>query len=566
MKEQLGDPTRAKQVIQYDALKKEIEATLETYKKFLCKRNSFLQEYSVFISDSSVIAKVKLEAFLKAGYSVLAETDSDNEKCPFCFSPFDIDILKQNIVIRIKEIEELNGRYTSISAEKADFVFELQELTRSALNLSGFIDDFVQDKQFADAVVDLQQELPVIGDRIEKCFGILDKVEVDCAILEKAIAVLQLYSDSIEDKVKSLTLSESENKALESYQIIIGMSKAFNQRTRNKQVVDTFRLQLNTLEDIYESFVEVQNTAVQKVLDAISEDVNLFFNKLLPSSSIDKVRLKLLGEQGIEFEYSFHGVVTHPPKKYLSESYLNCLGIVLFLASAKLFNSQCQFFILDDIVTSFDSKLRRMLIRLLKQEFFDWQIVLLTHEEFWFKIMQRELANSGWIFHKVAYSAELGTTLDSRPVDLRSSIQSKLDAGNLSGNDLRIFLESSLKEICFRLKVLVEYRANEINEDRMSGELLSSLRNTLSRKNGKEILNTNVLQNLEGSSLVINKDSHDSSESVEEEDLRVVLEDIDKLLSIFVCSHCNNWIDANNTKAGVKVITCKCGLNEIAWN
>jgi hypothetical protein len=37
-----------------------------------------------------------------------------------------------------------------------------------------------------------------------------------------------------------------------------------------------------------------------------------------------------VGEEGIEFEYEFHGKRRSPPMKYLSESHLNSLGICLF--------------------------------------------------------------------------------------------------------------------------------------------------------------------------------------------------------------------------------------------
>ena len=51
---------------------------------------------------------------------------------------------------------------------------------------------------------------------------------------------------------------------------------------------------------------------------------------------------KIAGEEGIEFEYYFHGEPTSPPMKYLSESHLNSLGIALFLASVKLFNKRLE--------------------------------------------------------------------------------------------------------------------------------------------------------------------------------------------------------------------------------
>ena len=114
---------------------------------------------------------------------------------------------------------------------------------------------------------------------------------------------------------------------------------------------------------IFDSFKIVQNEALQAVLDTISTDVGTFYNKLHPKESVDKVRLRMVGEEGVEFEYYFHGKLTQPPRKYLSESHLNSLGIVLFLANAKLFNKKSKFLVLDDIVTTFDISHRRRLLR-----------------------------------------------------------------------------------------------------------------------------------------------------------------------------------------------------------
>jgi hypothetical protein len=98
------------------------------------------------------------------------------------------------------------------------------------------------------------------------------------------------------------------------------------------------------------------------------------------------------------------GARVSPPMKYLSESHLNSLGICLFLASAQLFNTAAGFLVLDDIVTSFDHGHRRRLLRLIKEEFAEWQIILLTHERFWFELIQKEFGTSGGFVTLSAFS------------------------------------------------------------------------------------------------------------------------------------------------------------------
>lgn len=126
-----------------------------------------------------------------------------------------------------------------------------------------------------------------------------------------------------------------------------------------------------------------------------------------------------MGEEGIEFEYAFHGKSKSPPVKHLSKSHLNSLGICLFLASARLFNTASRFLVLDDIVTSFDHDHRRRLLRLIKENFSDWQIILLTHERFWFELIEKELAPSGWLFKEAIWDDQNGVQLSASAADLK---------------------------------------------------------------------------------------------------------------------------------------------------
>jgi hypothetical protein len=110
------------------------------------------------------------------------------------------------------------------------------------------------------------------------------------------------------------------------------------------------------------------------------------------------------------------------------------------------------FLVLDDIVTSFDLGHRRRLLRLIKEQFGDWQIILLTHERLWFDLIQKELSQSGWLFKEVEWDMENGIQLSPSAADLRALIEQKRKEHDVS-NDIRKLLEASLKEICHTLEV-----------------------------------------------------------------------------------------------------------------
>ncbi len=250
--------------------------------------------------------------------------------------------------------------------------------------------------------------------------------------------------------------------------------------------------------------------------------------------------------------------------KYLSESHLNSLGICLFLASARLFNTTTRFLVLDDIVTSFDLGHRRRLLRLIKEQFSDWQIVLLTHERLWFEMTQKELAPSGWLFREVEWDPENGIQLMPSAADLRALIEEKRKKHDVS-NDIRKLLEASLKEICHALEVKVAFRYNDENEHRMTGELLSELRATVNRK-CPPLKGHGSFANLEGSNLIITVGSHDNpAATITGGDIDVALADIAAVTGHFTCESCGRYVEATRKVPGQDKITCKCGKKEIEW-
>jgi hypothetical protein len=329
------------------------------------------------------------------------------------------------------------------------------------------------------------------------------------------------------------------------------------------RIISAYESQIITLSTVFDEFVLVQNATLQAVLDKISDDVGAFYQKLHPKETVDKVRLAMVGEEGGEFGYSFHGKPTQPPRKYLSESHLNSLGKVLFLANAKIFNKRAKFLVLDDIVTSFDTNHRRRLLRLLRDEFSDWQIIVLTHENIWFDLIKKEMDQKGWLFREVYFDDENGILVDVSPATLKAIIEKKKGKEDVT-NDLRKLLEGVLKDICFALEVKVAFRFNETNEKRMSSELLSRLRATLYEKS-PDLAKDKVFSDLAGSTLIANLDSHDNTFKIVGGDIDVVVENLEKLSSLFNCAVCNRPIRANIPVPGEKAISCKCGKTKIPW-
>ncbi len=95
-------------------------------------------------------------------------------------------------------------------------------------------------------------------------------------------------------------------------------------------------------------------------------------------------------DKAVELEIEFVSEKITPAFKFLSESQVNSFGLAIFLAAVKHFNNEFKFFILDDVVNSFDSFKRPKVSQLIATKFNDFQILMITHDQIFFDTVQRD--------------------------------------------------------------------------------------------------------------------------------------------------------------------------------
>ncbi|UWQ09682.1 AAA family ATPase [Aliiroseovarius crassostreae] len=530
------------------------------------KLKGFSEGYNALANERENVNKLRLSEFLVKGKTVIDDEAFIKDECPFCLSDYKLEDLQAEVAQRITALGELQDKLDECGESKDDLLSAITDAGTKANMVVSDYSDLADFKVLVNSAKTTYQSLRDGYKAVKAAFETLAVFEPPEGFAD-AIADLndkcEASATAAQEAAKKLELTEIEKQIAEvltTLQTVDGQVKSYETCQRT---IEAFEAQILTLSTIFDEFVKVQNEALQTVLDMISADVGKFYQKLHPKESVDNVHLSLVGEEGVEFEYSFHGQATQPPRKYLSESHLNSLGVVLFLANARIFNKQARFLVLDDIVTSFDINHRRRLLRLLKEEFSDWQILILTHENVWFDLIKREMAPSGWLFHEVSADNENGILLENSPATMRALIDQKKGKEDVT-NDLRKLLEAILKDVCYALEVKVAFRFNEVNEKRMPEELLSQLRSTLKEKS-PDLAKDAVFAELAGSTLIANLDSHDNPEKVVGGDIDVLLEDIDKLVNLFVCDGCNRIARASAPVAGAKAISCRCGKLQIPW-
>jgi len=557
---------KIKKAQRLDQLVKACNALAAEITTFVPDAEAFVTSYNALAKERESVNQLRLSDFLGKGHAVIESEDYVDDACPFCLSAYKLGLLQGEVAKRIEDMSEIQERLENAKAQKDAVLQAILSIGMQAKAIGETYPDLTGFDDLMAATTTARKLLRAAHQGITAAFDGLSVYEAPDGF-EDDIARLQHCCETgaakAEEEAGKLGLSEQEQKVATALSSLRMLESQVRDYERAQRVIDAYEAQILTLDAIFERFVTVQNAALQSVLDTISADVGKFYAKLHPDESVDNVRLTMVGEEGVEFQYAFHGHEVQPPRKYLSESHLNSLGVVLFLANARIFNKQAKFLVLDDIVTSFDTSHRRRLLRLLRDEFSDWQIIILTHESVWFEIIKKEMAQHGWKFHEVRADGPNGIVLDDSPASLKEIIAQKKGKDDVT-NDLRKLLESVLKEICASLEVKVVFRFNEWNEKRMADELISQLRSALGDKS-PDLKKHAVFSDLAGSALVANLVSHDNTDKIVGEDIDVLLEDIEKLAALFTCAECDRYISAKIEVPGEKTISYKCGKTRIPW-
>jgi hypothetical protein len=147
-----------------------------------------------------------------------------------------------------------------------------------------------------------------------------------------------------------------------------------------------------------------------------------------------------------------------------------------------------------------------------------------------------------WIINTLKWSKQIGTYLAKEPINLlKEKIESKIEANDEDGlaNDIRQYIEQTLKDIVYKLKVRVTFMYNDKNEDRMANELLTDLRHHLKKEKALGLNDNPIIERLQSSSLFIgNKGSHSSLFKPGIGDLIATWKDVNEFEALFSSNKC----------------------------
>ena len=351
--------------------------------------------------------------------------------------------------------------------------------------------------------------------------------------------------DRLENQQGESTYAKAQNIADQLIQVRNDLTRIYRTKEELQKLHTELVKQANGIETVI-------NEHNEGLLSTLEHDVDALYKKIqgVPQNESSLVRLQL-AEGNAANQQQVRLVVDYSenrksvaPSGYLSDSQIHTVALSLRLAAIRKFNTGAPIIVLDDVVTSYDADHRKTIASTLFEEFQAFQIVLVTHDEQFFNLLQDHLPAATWVFRRITHiDSSFGPVFsDHRTPD--EVIQRKLDDGEPVGEEMRKSQEEWLLTICrdFGVEVVIRPIDKPYQYDR--SELATALAGFLKYQNLVPPIVpgiSNPFLNSLQRGVVENFASHFSDNpyrSVSSGDERTRWEEFRFFRNLFVCSDC----------------------------
>ena len=498
---------------------------------------------------SSDRAKLLPRASLVREAKRLFETGStDKGRCPLCGQKVDDNSLAQSIERALADVMAASRDLESVRdsvAQLADDLEAAHDLRLSIHSRAGGMELGLP------AVPEMPHALPRVS--VET----LTPLDIDA--IASAVSDLRKWDRSagtIAGKAAPAEPSARDTQLV----MLAALCQQVNAWRLAEKKATRARVALEIAERVFDAYQNKQKEDLTELLKQISLRVARIYSTLHPGEDLDAVSVEPWTAKGIELAVEFHGSRQRPPHGVLSESHLNSLAIALFLAMAESFNEQIGFLLLDDVINSFDVEHRGRLAEILADEFSEWQLIVLTHDQPFFEHLSRR-APSWRRLEFTSWSHASGPrTTQYETTDILRDARERLDRGDThdAAARARRALEELLQEVCEALWAPLPFRRGQANDKREIGELLKGLRRTLKERARPQLESLEpLLKNLEADvGAALNVAVHASRARPGGSEVRSALERIAALDGTWTCPECRTRVWYRGTPDAGR---CKCG-------
>ncbi len=568
--------TALQKIVQKNPITKE----LTEWKAFQLRQNSF---YPITTAKSNCKALEKLFTDLKQNeenikqliLSSLYELSieiipklENQSKCPVCDETFNGDLL-MHITTKHDSLSELNKKKTEFDTKKSLIEKQLDELSRKIAAIEAESSSVVLAafQTFFDDLSAINSTLPSLIAKLKKQLKDLTELSIsDNTAIGKIDTIITNEATNkkfVSDKIEVLSKDETTKNLAQDYTNISNVIDNFKSHSINKEKVAYLKSISDNLQVFFNNLTAYIQTEIQNTFTTISADVVDYFNVLENANpDIKNPALKLLigKDKAVELEIEFITEKITPAFKFLSESQVNSFGLAIFLASVKHFNNDFKFFILDDVVNSFDSFKRPRVAKLIASKFGDFQVLMITHDQIFFDTMQRNFPE--WQRYKfTAWDYKTGPKCKPSKNYLEE-IQSYIDDDNpiTAGQTFGKYLEWIFGILCENMETPITYRVENVYTlPDYYNPLAKRLRDKLKLPNTQHKL-FGLLDEFETGTIFRNYCVHWKNEAnpYSTEEIDAIFKKWIEIEQIIFCVDCKSFIQYKSI-SNTNYIRCDCG-------
>ncbi len=373
---------------------------------------------------------------------------------------------------------------------------------------------------------------------------------------------------------ESLTALKSEKKRLEPTEqdkrtvaILDLLTKVMDSRQSLKTLRPQGKVKAAAYREIaaiYDCFVSTKRAEVQAIYRELESDIEHFFKLLHADEGYRDVKLEV--QEGrrasTEIRMNFYEREQEDPRAFNSEGHLDSLGLCVFLAFVKRFNTGFPIMVLDDVVSSIDSGHRQRICELLFQEFADCQLFITTHDYVWFEELcaHQRAYNQGHLFVNyriLDWSVDSGPRLDKHR-SRWEQVEERLANGDKEGAaaDTRRVLEFLLYEVVIATQAqVVLKRDGKYVVSELHAPFVSRIKKLVPEVYAEKVA---VFRNLETNGIFGNLLAHNNPQAANAslEEIRGFANAVKSLEALFTCDQCGRFAMYYRD---ARLIKCSCG-------
>lgn len=517
------------------------------------------------------IKQLILSSLYEQSIEVISKLE-DQSKCPVCDETFNGDLLK-HISAKHNSLSALNKKKTEFDTKKYLIEKQFEGISRKIAAIEAESSSVVlaANQTFFDDLTTINSSLPTLITTLKKQLKDLTILSISN---ESAIAKIEIIISNelqskklVADKITKLSIDETTKTLAQDYTNISNIIDNFKSHSINKEKVAYLKSITCNLQTIFNSLTAYIQTEIQNTFTTISADVVDYFNILENSNpDIKNPALKLITgkDKAVELEIEFASEKITPAFKFLSESQVNSFGLAFFLAAVKRFNKDFKFFILDDVVNSFDSFKRPRVAKLIATKFSNFQVLMFTHDQIFFDTVQRNFPE--WQRYKFT-SWDYSTGPKFKPSkNYLEEIQSYIDDDNpiTAGQTLGKYLEWIFGILCQNMETPIPYRVENIYT-------LSDYYNPLAKRFRDKIKLPNtqhklfeLLDEFETGTIFRNYCVHWKNEATQftTEEIDTIFKKWIKIEEIIFCTSCKSFVHYENIN-NTNYVRCDCGITNL---